>query len=561
MELNSRRFRQKLATKLMILSLGAMVLLAAALCIVVILDLRSALERQAIEREGVNMGVAWEVVHSVGTDFVVHDGQLLVGDTVLNDNTAVVDRIQALVGGTATIFLGDLRIATNVKTSDGRRAVGTRLAAGPVHDAVIGQHRSYLGTADILGRSYYTRYDPILDKSGSVIGVLFVGLPQSDFLAIVDRLTNRIIVFAAIVTLVLGTPLFLVLRGDLRALNQVQQALQAVSRGSLSADVPHLSRADEIGAMATAVQVFKDNAVERATLRRAHEEEQQRAAQERAQSMTAVSDTFETTVNAKVAAVAQVSQDINDTAMAMAQRSQTSGGRSLKVGEAAAISTERAADAADATRQLSQAVDEIARQVAHSGDVSGQAVDEVNAMAQRMGGLTEAVKTIGAVVKLINDIASQTNLLALNATIEAARAGDAGKGFAVVAGEVKNLANQTAKATDDIARQISAVQGSTEEMAASIEAVVGTIHSLDTISAAIAEAVRQQEGMTRSIADNIEAVAEQARAVSASVSTLSRSSAQACAGTVRVVWSADDLKTAVQELHAEAATFIDHVRQ
>jgi len=287
----------------------------------------------------------------------------------------------------------------------------------------------------------------------------------------------------------------------------------------------------------------------------------ERAAKEqRARTVNSLSAEFERAMTEKVSAVERASHGISTTANAMAEKSQHSGSRSLEVGEAVGITTERAKAAAESTRQLTLAVNEIAQQVAHSGDISRNAVSEVNAMAEVMGGLTDAVRTIGEVVSLINDIASQTNLLALNATIEAARAGDAGKGFAVVAGEVKTLANQTAKATDDIARQISAVQEATRAMSSRIESVVGTIRSLDEAASAIAGAVQEQEATTRSISEDITEVAAQAVTVSSSVTALAKSSTIACAGTVRVIWSADELSQVVHELQNQATQFIEGVK-
>ena len=330
--------------------------------------------------------------------------------------------------------------------------------------------------------------------------------------------------------------------------------------GDTSVEIEAVDRKDEVGDMARTVQVFKDHMLEAEALRSTQEAERLRAAAERAVAMREMADHFESTVKTKVAEVGASTSGIQNTAQSMATRSEKSGGRSIEVGEAAGITTERAAAVSEATRQLALSVNEIAQQVGHSSQIAQKAVDDVNATARQMVDLSTAVQAIGNVVQLINDIAAQTNLLALNATIEAARAGEAGKGFAVVAGEVKNLASQTAKATEEISLQVAAVQGSTREMTSSIEGVVETIRTIDQISGAIASAVKEQEATTRDIASNIDEVARQAGEVSRSVSHLSKASAMACAGTIRVIWSAGTLTSVVKDLNDEAELFLRSVR-
>jgi methyl-accepting chemotaxis protein len=387
---------------------------------------------------------------------------------------------------------------------------------------------------------------------------------MSEFNASVDTERNWLIV-ATLACAGLGFAISLLLSRQMvgRPLQILIQEIGRVSNGQLDREVRMIGRADDIGDMARAVEHFRADALEKLNLEEARrqEEERERAAREHTSALHAFSDVFEKTVSAKVAAVQKATDGISNTAQLMATRSQQSGSRSLEVGEAVSITTERAEAAAVSTRELSQAINEVARQVAHSTSVSRQAVTEVTTMSEQMDGLASTVKSIGDVVQLINDIASQTNLLALNATIEAARAGDAGKGFAVVAGEVKNLANQTAKATDDIARNISAVQDSTGAMLSKITSVVSIIRSLDESSSAIAGAVQQQEAATRVIASNIDEVATQAAAVSKSVTALAKSSTMASAGTVRVIWSAGTLSEVVKELSTEARLFVERVRQ
>ena len=556
--------RVNTSTKMALLALINAVLVAffVALAGTTIID-RDAMSvaRDSIDR---NMRIAWHELRPKGEAIRLVDGKLMAGEVALDANFAIVDKVVELAGGgTATIFSGDVRVATNVKKDDGSRAVGTKLAKNAAYDSVFGDKKPFRGVVEILGKPFITGYDPILGADGQVLGILYVGIPMAQFRAASDD-ARMWMGMAAAGCAVIGFVISLLLSRRVLGgpLQRLVQDMGAVAGGKLDISIRMAGRRDDIGDMARAVEVFRVNALERQRLEQARlaEEERERAARERDLSVRNLADIFEQTVSAKVNEVEQASLGISSTAQTMTSRSEQSGSRSLDVGEAAEITTERAAAASEATRQMALAVNEIGRQVAQSSDIARQAVTEVNATVQRMNGLAGSVQTIGDVVKLINDIASQTNLLALNATIEAARAGDAGKGFAVVAGEVKNLANQTAKATDDIARQVAAVQESTREMTASIEAVVGTIRSLDDASAAIAGAVQEQEATTRTIATNIDEVAVQAEAVSKSVIALAKSSTMACAGTVRVIWSADKLKDVVRELNVEAGQFISHIR-
>ncbi|HVI52562.1 MAG TPA: nitrate- and nitrite sensing domain-containing protein [Candidatus Sulfotelmatobacter sp.] len=352
----------------------------------------------------------------------------------------------------------------------------------------------------------------------------------------------------------------LIVRSIVGPVRRLASDMSRLAEGDLSVGIEGTGFADEVGEMARATLIFKEDSEARRRLESEQALREQEAAQQRQQMLNALADDFEATVRAKVADVGQSVVGITRTASAMATKSEHSGGHSILVAENSRKTTERAEVVSAATHQLSMSINEIAEQIGQTSQIAQQAVADVNRTAQQMDGLERAVQTIGEVVNLINDIASQTNLLALNATIEAARAGEAGKGFAVVANEVKHLANQTAKATDDITRQVGEVQSSTRAMALAIDDVAATIRSLEEVATTIAGAVQEQEASTREISSTISEVALEADGVAKTVVDLSRSTSHSCAGTIRVIWSARTLAKVVEDLNGEVNQFVARVR-
>jgi methyl-accepting chemotaxis protein len=375
--------------------------------------------------------------------------------------------------------------------------------------------------------------------------------------ALADQLNLAVMSGGFLVVVVVG---WLLAASIYRPLNQMTQVMQTLASGHLEVEIPAQERRDEVGAMSRTVAVFKGSMMEAIRLRDAQEAEREASVRDRAASLSALADQFEATVKSKVSEVGASTGAIRQTANNMAERSQRSGSRSMIVNEAARTTNERAGVVSEATRQLAIAVNEIARQVGNSSQIARKAVDDVNVTVDHMKQLSQSVLSIGEIATMISDIAAQTNLLALNATIEAARAGEMGKGFAVVANEVKSLANQTAKATEEVTTQVALVQASTQEMTHCIEGVVDTIRSMEESSSAIAGAVQQQEASTHEIACNIDEVAHEASQVSAAVTDLAKSSTLSCAGTVRVIWSARALSDVVQALDGEVNRFLANVR-
>ncbi|QQP94029.1 HAMP domain-containing protein (plasmid) [Skermanella sp. TT6] len=368
----------------------------------------------------------------------------------------------------------------------------------------------------------------------------------------------------AALTLTLGAGLaglsfLLVGRRLVRPLQSMTTAMRDLAGGNLAVVIAGTERRDELGAMAQAVQVFRDNAVERVRLEEAQAAE--RAAKEaRAAAVERLIGGFEGGVGEILRTVASAATELDSTARSMAAIAEETSRQATASAAAAEQTSANVSTVAAASEEMTGSLQEISRQVVRSTGIAGQAVEQAGRTNDTVRGLAEAAGRIGQVVGLIQSIASQTNLLALNATIEAARAGEAGKGFAVVASEVKNLATQTARATEEIAAQIAAMQAVTDGAVADIQGIGGTIGEMNEITTTIAAAVEEQSAATAEISRNVAQAAAGTAEVSGNVVQVTQAAGQTGAAASQVLGASGELARQAEALRREVERFLAGIR-
>jgi len=372
--------------------------------------------------------------------------------------------------------------------------------------------------------------------------------------------TRQTLAAVSLMSLLIGAAISLMLtRGITRPVNAMTSAMGRLAGGDTTVDVPAHDRKDEIGAMAAAVVVFKANAIER--LRIEAEQEAERAAKERrGAEMDRLVKGFDATMSSVLGGVASSATELSRTADSMAVLADQTNRQSTASAAAAEQTTANVQTVAVATEEMAASIQEIGRQISQSTTITTQATRQAQETANKVSGLAAATDRIGEVVKLIQDIASQTNLLALNATIEAARAGEAGKGFAVVASEVKQLANQTAKATEEIAQHIAGVQSATQVTVSAIGAIGQTITTINQITSTIAAAIEEQTATTGEIARNVQQAAQGTQEVSVNVLQVNQAATQTGAAAAQVLGASNDLSQQAEALRYEVDTFLASVR-
>jgi methyl-accepting chemotaxis protein len=546
------------------LAIVGIAIFAAAIAASVIVSIRaadSAMRERAQASLTVNINLLRDILTAKGEPRLEGD-KLYFGSELVNGNFAAVDKVKALSGGTATVFMGDTRVTTNVQKPDGSRAVGTKLAQGAANDAVFKERRTYSGAADILGVPYFTIYEPIIQASNNaVIGILYVGIKQSDFLTVIDEMIRGNILAGLVIAVIGGALLFWLTRRTLKPLGQLKDSMLKLAAGDLASEPPKLRSGDEVAAMADAVAVLREAAIEKARLeteaaeqsersdaeRRSNQAERERSAEQQrdharqqetivralatglerlaqADLTCRIEDAFPaeyeqlradfneavdrlsatvSTIQATAGDVGVAAREINMGADDLSKRTEE---QASSLEETAATTEELAASvkaSAQGARQAAAIAEEAMQAAQAGGTIAGEAVA---AMAR----IEEASKKISDIIRVIDDIAFQTNLLALNAAVEAARAGDAGKGFAVVASEVRTLAQRSSEAAKDISELISS---SNSEVETGVKLVRRAGDSLEKILSASQKVTGTIQEISAASAEQAHGIDEMSQAV------------------------------------------------
>jgi methyl-accepting chemotaxis protein len=403
-------------------------------------------------------------------------------------------------------------------------------------------------------------------KIGYAIAVpgfnMYIG--SGAYLDDLDAKLKPLIWTLALATIIIGAvgggAAWMIGRSISRPLGQLGARMRTLADGSLEGEIPGITRGDEVGAMAATVQIFKDNALRIRGLEKIEAETQERAAAERRSTMESIANDFERSVNGIVRSVSTAAAGMQTTAQSMTSTASDASARAATVGAASQSASNNVGTVAAAAEELSSSVAEISRQVGRSSEIASKAVADAESTNVTVRALSTGAEKIGEVIKLIHSIAAQTNLLALNATIEAARAGESGRGFAVVASEVKALANQTAKATEEISAQVAAMQASTSDAVVSIGGITETIAQMSEITVSISTAIEQQGDATREIARNIQSVATGSSEISAHIGGVTTAAAATGTAASDVLSNARELDNQSGMLRSAVDEFLIKVR-
>lgn len=524
------------ATLLVTLSIGTLIVIAGRASMAA-LDARAYADFKsmtALLAPTVSGGLKWnkpDVVEKAYKDFAAADGSSIAAVVTFARDGAPVTR-----------FASD------------------RYAAFDVEAAMKGA--SVTGTDPVVRRSpdHLLVIQPVAAGT-DVVGTLAIAWSLESVKSESSAILSTLLATAGIAIALLVAALVLVLGRLVGApLGQLCAAMSAISEGNLATDVPYANRQDDMGDMARALAVFKSNAAEMRRLEAEKQEAEARARSEAARSRAEFASAFERSVLEVMSEVETTASRVRSVSATLADSAEATRSDAISVATAAGRSAEQVQSVASMTAELSTSISEISTQASRASSIVTTTRSKTDAARKVVSALKEAAERISNVVDMITQVTEQTNLLALNATIEAARAGESGRGFAVVANEVKALARQTASATGDISRQISAVQSTTDQAVAAIEDIVTAIGDMDETVASVSAAVEEQSAVVHEIAQSTVDVAKGTSTVSGGIDGVRVRAQENGTSASQALKDADTLREAAARLRTEAQAFVAKVR-
>lgn len=502
--------RLKLGTKINLLVLTVVLLFAGIISYVVMNNMTHGMKGIALEKAKSDLQLAEEYINAVHPgSWGIRDGLLYKGETKMNDNFDLVDRIGELTGDTVTIFQQDTRVATNVMT-DGERAVGTQVSAA-VKQAVIDNEETYYGEAEVVGNSYQTAYSPIKNDQGQVVGIWYVGASDSMVASSIADFTKIFVVVLVLVVVLAIVVVLFFTRGIKKRLSRISLAMHNAGKGDFSYVVKDSSN-DEIGQLTMNLSEMRENLsdvmktiAETSDQVAASSEELTASAEESSKSAELIAASTQTAANGTELTMHHV-EDV----VASVEHMQT------RVKEAQTNSQTIMSLSDTASRNSQDGTEAVLAVVKQMNEINNSVTD----IGLFVNGLDKKSKEIGTIVNLISDISNQTNLLALNAAIEAARAGEQGKGFAVVADEVRKLAEQSANSTQLIASLISDIQAETDKAvtamqhgAENVEEGIRKTENVNNSFQSIKQAINQVTNNVQEVSQTIEGVSSGSKSI------------------------------------------------
>jgi len=477
---------------------------------------------------------------------------------------SVVDDSVAYVGGNATIFTFDstqdafVRRTTTVKKENGERAVGTKLAPESPAQAYLRRGEAYYGPTLLFGRHFYTVYQPTFDSAGNVNGALYVGIPIEAYFNAYNSTMRSMGLMAALTAVLICVGAGLIAARLFQPLRAISSRVDALAQGDLASPIGHQERGDEIGAVARALEVLRETSLRAQSLEEQQRDVEQGNARRRADLDAAIQE-FRYRATGLLTSLTSSTQGMRGRAEEMSGVSENARDAIEQASGSSREASTNVQMVASAAEELSASINEIGGQLDRAKTLAERALNEAETTNSEIGGLAQAAQRIGDVVDLIRSIAEQTNLLALNATIEAARAGEAGRGFAVVAAEVKTLATQTAKATEEITKQIQSVQTSTDGAVDAIRRITGRMREINETTVGIAASVVQQGSATEEISRNVAQAAHGTKAMAQSLVTVTGAAQRTSETAVTVTGAAQQADGVAGELEREIESFLRRV--